>query len=284
MADRLGPYNLVVYDFAKRPLWVLSHVLVAVAVIVMVRLGFWQMDRWHTEQRNSERIEAGLAAEPVPLDALMADLGDPGATSEVADDAEYRRVTVEGTWETDQQVLVRNRSLDGSPGGWLLTPLLQSDGTAVAVLRGWVPLGLANAGPPYAGTDPEPGEAVVTGIVQRTQQPGGLGPKDPATGRLDSLARVDLDRLGQQLDQVLDPVWVVLQSSVPPQPGSPLQPVEVELPAPSQNFSYMMQWWFFAGIAAVGYGLILRRVARTRTGADDPSEVPEEDPPEQVGV
>ncbi len=272
------------YDFAKRPLWVLSHVLVLAAVIVMVRLGFWQMDRWHTEQRNAERIEAGLSAEPVPLEHLMADLGDPGATSEVAERAEYRRVTVEGSWDPDGQVLVRNRSLEGAPGGWLLTPLVQQDGTAVAVLRGWVPLELANAGPPYPGTDPAPGTATVTGVVQRTQQPGGLGPRDPAEGRLDSLARVDLDRLGQQLDDPLEPVWLVLQSSAPPQPDSPLEPVEVELPSPSQNFSYMMQWWFFAAIAAGGYVLILRRVARTRIGADGPSQVPHGDPPEHVGV
>lgn len=272
------------YDFAKRPLWILSHVLVAVAVLVMLRLGFWQMSRWHTEQRNVERIEAGVEAAPVPLDAALADLGDPTAPGDVDESAEYRRVTVSGTWDTDSEVLIRNRSNGGVPGGWLVTPLVQPDRTAVAVLRGWVPLQAANAGAPYDGTAPPPGDATVTGVLQRTQQAGGIGPQDPATGELDSLARVDLDRLAQQLEAPLAPVWVMLQDSDPPQPTDVLAPVELELPSPSQNFSYMMQWWFFSLIAVVGYALILRKVARSRAGLGGSSQVPEEDPPEQVRV
>ncbi|MCZ7630377.1 MAG: hypothetical protein M5U19_15670 [Microthrixaceae bacterium] len=57
----------------------------------------------------------------------------------------------------------------------------------------------------------------------------------------------------------------------------------LDLPSPSQNFSYMMQWWFFAAIAAVGYVLILRKVARSRAGLGGLSQVPEEDPPEPLG-
>ncbi len=270
------------YDFAKRPLWILSHVLVAAAVLVMLRLGFWQMDRWHEEQGNLERIEAGTTAEPVPLEDALSGLGNPISTSDVDESAEFRRVTVSGTWDTAEQVLIRNRSDDGRPGGWLLTPLVQSDGTAVAVLRGWIPLQEANAGPPYEGTAPPPGEATVTGLIQRTQQGGGIGPQDPAGGVLDSLARVDLDRFAEQVDPELAPVWVLAQSTEPPQPTSGIKPVVYELPSPSQNFSYMMQWWFFAAIAIVGYALILRKVARSKAGLGGMSLVPEDDPPEPI--
>ncbi|MCB1271549.1 MAG: hypothetical protein KDB31_09000 [Microthrixaceae bacterium] len=269
------------YDFAKRPLWVLSHVLVLVAVLAMVRLGFWQMSRWHEEQDNAERIEAGMDAAAVPLEDLLVELGDPEATDDVGAEAEYRRVVARGTWDADGEVLVRNRSRDGLPGGWLLTPLVLEDGSSIAVLRGWVPLEVANAGPPYPGTEPPAGEATVTGIVQRTQQGGGLGPSDPATGELDSLARVDLERLGAQVTEPLVPLWLVMQESDPPQPGEVLQPVEVEVPSPSQNFSYMMQWWFFALVAVVGYLLILRKVARSGMPGGR-SDVPESDPPEHV--
>ena len=77
------------------------------------------------------------------------------------------------------------------------------------------------------------------------------------------------------------PLWLVMQESDPPQPGEVLQPVEVEVPSPSQNFSYMMQWWFFALVAVVGYLLILRKVARSGMPGGR-SDVPESDPPEHV--
>ncbi|MFV0318119.1 MAG: SURF1 family protein [Microthrixaceae bacterium] len=276
------------YDFAKRPLWILSHILVAVGVLAMIRLGIWQMSRWQSEQDNKERIEAGMDAAPVPLEDLLGNLGNPTETSQVPEDVEYRRVTATGTWDLESQVLVRNRSLGGAPGGWLLTPLVLDDGSEVAVLRGWVPLDAANAGAPYPGTDPASGEAVVTGVVQRTQQGGGLGAKDPDTGVLDTLARVDLDRYTQQLEVPLAPVWIVAQNTEPPQPTDGLSVVEVEVPEPSQNFSYMMQWWFFSLIAVGGYLLILRKVAQTRDDSRGSgkrlSDVPEDDPPEVVGV
>ncbi|MCP4437285.1 MAG: SURF1 family protein [Actinomycetia bacterium] len=269
------------YEFAKRPLWILSHVLVIIAVLVMVRLGFWQFSRWQDETDARDRIEAGLEAAPQPL----GDVVDPQTPPEEVDEsARFARVNVTGEWDTDAEVVIRNRAVQGRPGGWLLTPLVQQDGTAVAVVRGWIPLADVNAGPPWRVAKPQGGEATVQGVVELSQPGGGLGPQDTAEGTLDTLARADLERYGQQLDYPLEPVWLVLQSSDPAQPAARgseqlgLVAVEVELPSPSQNFSYMVQWWLFATIAAVGYLLILRKVARSKAGLD-PDTVAPEDPP-----
>jgi cytochrome oxidase assembly protein ShyY1 len=245
----------------------LSHVLVVVAVLLMVRLGFWQYSRWQEESDALDRIEAGLEADPVPLDQVA---GADADLESVDQDVRWRRVSVTGTWDSGAEVLIRNRSQDGRPGGWLLTPLVQEDGTAVAVVRGWVPLEVANAGAPFDSAAPPEGPVTVVGAVGLTQTGGGLGPSDPDEGRLDSMARVDLARLAEQMDAPLEPVWVTLEASEPapvadPGPaGAPFSVVELELPSPSQNFSYMVQWWVFATIAAVGYVLILRKVAHTR--------------------
>lgn len=277
-----------VYDFARRPLWILSHALVVIAVLVMVRLGFWQMSRWQEESDKAERIEAATEAEPVPLGDVVDATTPP---DQVPESARYRRVVVEGDWDTDAEVVIRSRSLGGSPGGWLVTPLVQADGTALAVARGWVPLEVANAGAPFPGTAPSNGAATVVGVVGLTQDPGPLGPTDPAEGTLDTLARVDLDRYSQQLPYALEPVWVTLQQSDPAQPTpsagvTGLQPIEVEVPSPSQNLSYMVQWWFFAVIAAVGYVLVLRKVAHSpQDGRRRHRDVPEDDPVgESAGV
>lgn len=255
------------YDFARRPLWILSHVLVVVAVLVMVRLGLWQYVRWQDETETRDRIEAGLEADPVPLDEVVGDVTDPSLVDE---DVRWRRVSATGTWDTGAEVLIRNRSQGGRPGGWLLTPLVQDDGTAVAVVRGWVPLEVANEGAPFDEVAPPPGPVTVVGAVGVTQAGGGLGPTDPAEGELESLARVDLERFSAQMDAQLEPVWMTLEASEPAPASADAAAegafavVELELPSPSQNFSYMVQWWVFATIAAVGYVLILRRVAHSR--------------------
>lgn len=256
------------YAFTRRPLWVLSHVLVVLGVLVMVRLGLWQMSRWHEESDNRDRIEASLEAEPAALAEVVEAGADP---SDVPESARYRRVLLRGSWLGDETVVIRNRSLDGSPGGWLATPLLQPDGTAVAVVRGWVDLDLANGGAPFPGTEPPAGEVVVVGPVMLTQQRAGLGPADPAEGALDSFARLDLERWASQLDVPLAPVWVMAADTEPPEGAESVRPLEPEVPSPSQNFSYMVQWWIFATIAAGGYLLVLRKVAQSKSG---PSQVP----------
>ena len=246
----------------------LSHLLVVLGVLVMVRLGFWQMSRWHEESDNRDRIEASLATEPVALAEVVEAGADP---SHVPEGARYRRVLVRGSWLSEETVVIRNRSLDGSPGGWLATPLRQPDGTAVAVVRGWVGLDLANGGAPFTGAEPPDGEAVVVGPVMLTQQRSGLGPADPAEGALDSFARLDLERWAAQLDVPLAPVWVMAADSEPPEGSESVRPLKPEVPSPSQNFSYMVQWWIFATIAAGGYLLVLRKVAQSKSG---PSQVP----------
>jgi cytochrome oxidase assembly protein ShyY1 len=235
-----------------------------VGVVVMVRLGFWQLSRWQEESDEQDRIEAALDAEPVPLDDVV---GAATLPNEVGEDVRYRRVVVEGTWLADDTVVVRNRALQGSPGGWLVTPLLQADGTAVAVVRGWVDLQLANGGAPFPGTEPPEGEVVVVGSANLTQRRGAVGPSDPDEGRLDSLARLDLERLAAQVEVPVEPVWVLAEATDPPQAGSVVQPVEAEVPSPAQNFSYMVQWWIFATIAALGYLLVLYKVARMKATA-----------------
>ena len=246
----------------------LSHLLVVLGVLVMVRLGFWQMSRWYEESDNRDRIDASLEAEPVALAELAEASVEP---PDVPESARYRQVVLRGSWMSDETAVIRGRSLEGSPGGWLATPLLQSDGTAVAVVRGWVDLDLANGGAPFPGAEPPDGEVVVVGPVMLTQQRSGLGPADPPEGTLDSFARLDIERWAAQLDVPLAPVWVMAADSEPPEGAESVRPVAPEVPSPSQNFSYMVQWWIFATIAAGGYLLVLRKVAQSKSG---PSQVP----------
>jgi len=262
------------YDFLWKPRWIISHVLILVLIVSMIGLGFWQRSRWQEESAKQDRLESRAKADPVPLDRVVQSTDDPGAVSESVD---YRRAEVTGTYDTAGEFAVRNRSFDGAPGGWVATPLVQADGTAVIVLRGWVPDESGNPSVPVAGADAPGGTVTVTGTVRRTQERGSVGATDPPTGTLTSLARLDLSRVAKQSAHPLEPVWIQADGSTPPQGDLP-RFVDVDLPTPSQNLSYMMQWWIFTLIAIVGYPLVLRRVAH---GSDRGDQVPMEDPPER---
>jgi cytochrome oxidase assembly protein ShyY1 len=251
-----------VYRFALRPRWIISHLFVLLLVVTMVNLGLWQIRRLDERRDRNRVVEEHIARAPVPLGDLLTTGSDGGEVK----DAAYRRVTVTGTYEPDDQVLVRGRSLEGNPGSWVLTPLRQADGSLVVVNRGWI----ANDGTYDAvprSFAPAEGPVRVEGLVQEPQTRGSFGPKDPPTGRLTSLARVDVARYARQLRGDVVPAWIQLRSETPKPPASAAAPVVLGPPELDEgpHFSYAVQWFIFSLIAVVGYPLILRRNARERT-------------------
>jgi cytochrome oxidase assembly protein ShyY1 len=249
------------YRFARRPLWIVSHVVVLALVVFMIWAGFWQLRRFH-ERGDLNRLYAERR-QSAPTDVADAVPADAPLEGDAVEDALYRRVTATGTYDVDNEVLVRNRTEDGRPGVWVLTPLITADGTALVVNRGFIPASGTPDELPREAAAPA-GEVSVTGLLQRTQTRGRFQPSDPATGRLDVLSRVDLARYQQQLRYDVFPVWLLLQRQAPPQSGA--VPIPVEPPQPfseTQNLSYAIQWFSFTVIALVGYPIILRRTARS---------------------
>lgn len=264
------------YDFLRRPMWILSHVLIALLVLALIGLGLWQRARWIEESDKAERLEQRAQFAPLPYEDAVDPTADPAAFDP---ELRFTRVEATGVYDTDAEVAILNRSQNGAPGAWVLTPLVTAEGTAVPVLRGWIPLDPTGEAPPFRNAEPPDGEVTVSGTLQPTQERGGIGAIDDADGTLESLARVDLARLAEQLPYPLGPAWVLLDDQQPPPALELPQQVELLTDDPSQNFSYMVQWWIFAVIALLGYPLVLRGVARHRsTEVSDGDELAERAP------
>jgi cytochrome oxidase assembly protein ShyY1 len=106
----------------------------------------------------------------------------------------------------------------------------------------------------------------VTGLVFPSQTRGFFGAKDPRTGVLKVLARVDLARVDAQVDEAVLPAYLQLTTSRPAEPPAPAGTPALEALGPPDisegpHFSYAVQWAIFSTIAAGGYVLLLRKVA-----------------------
>ena len=98
---------------------ILITILVIVAVVTMVILGFWQLDRHSQKIEINEKISSRLVQPSIDLNGFILE-----NTSQIAAlEYEYRVITVSGNYKQSDSILVRNRSFKGMPGFWFLTPL-----------------------------------------------------------------------------------------------------------------------------------------------------------------
>jgi surfeit locus 1 family protein len=235
--------------FLLRPRWLLSHLFVLLLVVTMVNLGLWQLRRLDEKRDRNALIEARAEQPVIPVGDLLDPDDDVAA-------ARHRAVTASGTYDDDATVTVRNRTLEGVPGAWLVTPLLLPGGERVGVIRGFV--GLTPDGSAADAPAPD-GEVTVTGLVV---DPDGL----------DGTAPRDIAPLLAAGDGIL-PALVRADESDPPEPnaGDPTRPDPAAiLPVPppelseGPHLSYAVQWFIFSAIAVIGYPLALRRVVARR--------------------
>lgn len=150
---------------------VVAALAVLLGIALFLALGVWQIERRAWKLDLIARVDARLAAVPVPAPGPS---DWPGIT---ADDA-YTRVTATGHFLNDRETPVLAVTVQGS-GYWILTPLVTPDFT-VLVNRGFVP---PDRRDPATRTAPE-GEVTVNGLLRVTEPGGGfLRSNDPAAGR-----------------------------------------------------------------------------------------------------
>lgn len=253
------------YRFLLKPRWILSHLFVLVVVVVMINLGFWQLRRLDERRTANAEVTAAMHEPAVAIATALPE--GVASTPEQIDAANYHQVIITGVYRADQQVLINNRTNNGSPGFWVVTPLVQSDGTAVAINRGWIPFSYTAEGP-WDDFAPPKGTVSVRGVLRPSQvrETDGLvsSPKDAETGTLRALARVDIGRLAQQVDEKLWPVYVNLDAQDPPAGELPVPTPPPEL-SQGPHLGYAIQWFAFSLLLIIVYPLLLRRYARRRT-------------------
>jgi cytochrome oxidase assembly protein ShyY1 len=229
-------------------IWLRQLGVIAVGMVlagVMVVLGVWQLDVYHSQgQAQSERR---AAEPPVPL----ASVAQPSA---VIGEGYGRQVAFAGRYLPGVQLLV---PLDDPAAGYRVVSALELDtGGVLPVVRGVVPTPTLPALP--SGTQSE------TGVLLPSEEapPGNLPPNQLSSVRIPTLA--------QQWPGPLLTGYVTLTPAEAS--AQDLSPAPLDLPQSSgrlRNGAYALQWWVFAAFAVA----MSVKVARDqRLGEDDLAE------------
>jgi cytochrome oxidase assembly protein ShyY1 len=219
--------------------WVLFFLAVIVLAYGCWLLGRWQFHRLeHTKSQNSI-IRGNYREAPEALTDVLA-IGRP-----VPDLDEWRVVTVTGTYDVADTIIVRYQTDDnGDPGVDVVVPLKTAGGDLL-VNRGW-----------FSTSDPEPplselpqpptGQVTIVGWVRQD----GSGSSTEVTNH--SVRAVSSSAIGQTLGVPTYGGFVQVQSESP-QPATALGTEDQPDLSNGPHFFYGLQWWFFGVLAAGGF-------------------------------
>lgn len=224
--------------------------LAVVAAGVCVRLGVWQLARLEQRRAKNALVAARGAAPPLAPDSLRR--ADTTVTH-------WRRVAVAGVADYDAELVLAARSQGGIPGVQLLTPVRPLDAawgdTVLLVLRGWV--GAAD-GRTIAHALAQEGDTLrLEALVTTFPPPGRGGVRLPSSPR--AVRQLHHDSLQALLARPLVPVVLLALGDTVVRDVT--RPARVPPPAPGDgpHLSYALQWFAFALVFLLGFGLFARQ-------------------------
>ena len=229
-------------------------VVVAIAVAIAatcVALGFWQLRRLHDRRVSNALIRShrtGAVVEVTSASRRLAGLV-------------YRPAEAAGRYDTAHEVLVFGRALNEEPGHLVVTPLVLDDGSAVLVIRGWIPFEMQT--PPVRQAAPPSGPVSVKGYLVPDEGDGRIVPEGGV------IRTLDVRGIASTLPYEVAGVPIQLRDQTPPQPGDLPRPYPLPELSEGPHFSYAIQWFAFATIALIGGVVLLRRDrSESRQGVD----------------
>ena len=240
------------YRFLLRPSWILLHVTVVATIVLMINLGLWQFDRYHERLDFNEIVSARIEAQPQDLNELLLEIETGTKTT---NEAEWLNVFASGEYLDQQTVNAVNRSQGGFSGVDPLTPMRIAGGKQlVLVNRGFIAQSAQNqeSAPAPVGTV----EILGRVRVSEVRKTGGLS--DPADGVLKEVINIDLNRLGQQIQDLNTEIFIeVLKSN--PADSMLLVPIADPILSSGSHLSYTAQWFIFSVFVAAGWVVVVRR-------------------------
>jgi surfeit locus 1 family protein len=203
----------------------------------------WQYTRGVDRHARNNVIEERIAQSPIELSARDADPVNN----------EWQSVSTNGRFDSNQQILLRNRYSEGKYGYEVLTLFTSNSGEKFWVDRGWVQAGATATTPPEVTRVPEVDVSITGRFRLDSSLPRGSFFALPGDGQglvseLNAQSQLDTEKFYIDLLSGSDPsLTPAVPAQLPPLSDGP-------------HMAYALQWLFFGGL--IVYGRILIR--RTR--------------------
>jgi surfeit locus 1 family protein len=217
-------------------------------VLLLLGLGFWQIERLFWKRELIAQRQAAVAAVPTAV---------PPGLEEARRD-EFHHVTDEGVFLHDKEIFLGATSEVGRNGYQVLTPLKEPGGRIVFVNRGFIPAELKDPAKRSAGQIP--GTVRVAGLVRLppAEKPAWFLPDNRAD--LNYWFWIDLPAMAvaEQLNRVA-PFYIDADKT--PNPGGWPKGGVTRLELPNDHLQYAITWFSLAVALMVVYFLFHRRNA-----------------------
>jgi surfeit locus 1 family protein len=209
------------------------------AFLILLGLGFWQLERLHWKEGLIAAREVAIAAPPTEV---------PRSAAEVATMA-FRHVRATGEFLNDREFLLGASNEAGTTGYHVITPLRLADGKLLLVDRGWIP---GNLKDPAKRREGElAGTVTVEGLLRlgRTERPNWFVPEN----RCDInywfwIDIADMARCGG-LQDVLP---FTVDAGPAPNPGGYPRGGVTRVALPNDHLQYAVTWFALAfGLATI---------------------------------
>ena len=223
-----------------------------IMMVVMTRLGFWQLERGAQRKAHNEYVSERLTRGSLPLLSIDLDVLD-------LEEFVFQLVAARGIYDHTQQIILHGQKYQGQTGVNIVTPMvLSGSDRAVLVNRGWIPYDLALSAD--LSQFDENGMVVVSGRVRLSET---VEVHEGATSSPQlEWYRLDIGALQRQMTtHNLLPVYLQQE----PGRGGGYEfpkrsPIDVEL-NDGPHIGYAIQWFLFVPMLGVGYLHSLRKSA-----------------------
>ena len=211
------------------------------ALLVLVGLGSWQLQRLQWKNDLISSFEARSAADAIAI---------PAANDEL-DDLEFRSLALDGVFQHDMEIFLTGRTYEGNAGFHVVTPLLLEDGRIILVNRGWVSEDYRD--PVKRAFSQIDGKTSVSGILRRPGVKGYFVPEnEPENGFWFTLVPSQINRHLDLGDTAIDQFYAdaLRTSDVVTLPIA----AKTKLNLRNAHLSYAITWY---GIALALIGVYL---------------------------
>lgn len=214
---------------------------------LLLALGFWQLDRARQKERLQEAFAEQAALPYLPIASL--DLADT--------EIRYRKVIIEGHYDSEHQILLDNQIQNGRPGYHVYTPLrIKGWDQGILVNRGWMPLGESRQRLPDIAVTAGP--LVLRGRIGQPANPGLRLGDTPSSTWPQVVQHVDYQRLAEGLGYPLASAVILLDPEEPYGYRREWQPAFGGF-GPERHKGYALQWFSLAAALTVIYLVVNTR-------------------------